>query len=99
MARPGQAYSPKDPGMVGEKDPSGQLKRMQCLGSAEGSCQQGEVRFGEFLSPPEQARGGAAVTHNAGTPPGTSSWRPLSQYGLAGALSTVAVAGRQVTAT
>jgi hypothetical protein len=60
--------------MVGEKDPSGQVKRMQCLGSVEGSCQQGEVRLGEFLSLPEQARGGsvgAAVTRNAGTPPGT----------------------------
>ena len=41
--------------VVGEKDPSGQAKRVQCPRSVEGSRQQGEVRLGEFLSPPEQA--------------------------------------------
>jgi hypothetical protein len=29
---------------------------MQCPGSVEGSCQQGEVSLGEFLSPPEHAQ-------------------------------------------
>jgi hypothetical protein len=57
MARLGYACSPKDPGMVGEKDPSGQVKRAQCPRSVEGSRQQGQVRLGEFLSPPEQAHG------------------------------------------
>jgi hypothetical protein len=41
--------------VVGEKDPSCQVKRVQCPRSVEGSRQQGEIRLGEFLSPPEQA--------------------------------------------
>ena len=41
--------------LVGEKDPSYQVKRVQCPRSVEGSRQQGEIRLGEFLSPPEQA--------------------------------------------
>jgi hypothetical protein len=41
--------------VVGEKDPSRQVKRVQCPRSIKGSRQQGEIRLGEFLSPPEQA--------------------------------------------
>jgi hypothetical protein len=33
------------------------VKRVQCPRSVEGSRQQGEIRLGEFLSPPEQAHG------------------------------------------
>jgi hypothetical protein len=40
---------------IGEKDPSRQVKRVPCPRSVEGSRQQGEIRLGEFLSPPEQA--------------------------------------------
>jgi hypothetical protein len=42
--------------VAGEKDPSRQAKRAQCPRSVEGSRQEGEIRLGEFLSPPEQAR-------------------------------------------
>jgi hypothetical protein len=41
--------------LVGEKDPSYQVKRVQCPRSVEGSRQEGELRLGEFLPPPEQA--------------------------------------------
>jgi len=41
--------------VFGEKDPSCQVKRVQCPRSVEGSRQQGEIRLGEFLSPREQA--------------------------------------------
>ena len=41
--------------VVGEKDPSCQVKRVQRPCSVEASRQQGEIRLGEFLSPPEQA--------------------------------------------
>ena len=41
--------------VVGEKGPSCQVKRVQCPRSVEGSRQQGEIRLGESLSPPEQA--------------------------------------------
>lgn len=41
--------------VVREKDPSCQVKRVQCPRSVEGSRQPGEIRLGEFLSPPEQA--------------------------------------------
>ena len=44
-------------GGVGEKDPSREVKRVQCPRSVEGSRQQGEIRLGESLSPPEQAHG------------------------------------------
>jgi hypothetical protein len=45
--------------VVGEKDPGRQVKRGQCPVSrrVEGSCQQSEIRLGEFLSPPEPAHG------------------------------------------
>ena len=35
---------------------------MQCPRSVEGSRQQGEVRLGEFLSPPEQAHGDKEIS-------------------------------------
>jgi hypothetical protein len=40
--------------IVGEKNPSRQVKRVQRPRSVEGPRQQGEIRLGEFLSPPEQ---------------------------------------------
>ena len=43
--------------VVGEKDPSCQVKRVPRPRSVEGLRQQGEIRLGEFLSPPEQAHG------------------------------------------
>jgi len=60
------SFRPRDPihwranvvarrGWVGEKDPSGQMKRVRCSHSVEGSHQPGEIRLGEFLSPAEQA--------------------------------------------
>jgi hypothetical protein len=41
--------------VVGEKDPSGEVKRVQCPRSVEGSRQEGEIRLSEFLSSPQQA--------------------------------------------
>jgi len=41
--------------VIGKKDPSGREKGVQCPHSVEGSCQQGKIRLGEFLSPPGQA--------------------------------------------
>ena len=48
--------------VVGEKDPSCQVKRVQCPRSLEGSRQRGEIRVGEFLSPPEQVHGDKEVS-------------------------------------
>lgn len=44
-------------GGVGEEDPSRQVKGVQCPRWVEGSRQLGEIRRGEFLSPPEQVHG------------------------------------------
>jgi len=41
--------------VVREEDPSRQVERMERPSPVEGARQQGEVRLGEFLSPPEQA--------------------------------------------
>jgi hypothetical protein len=43
--------------MVEEKNPSRQVKRAQHPRSVEGPRQQGGVRLGEFLSPPQQTHG------------------------------------------
>ena len=43
MDRPANAVP-----VVGEKNPSGQVERMQCPRSAEGLCQEGEIGLGEM---------------------------------------------------
>jgi hypothetical protein len=48
--------------VAGEKGASCQIKRVQCPRSARGSRQQGEIRLGEFLSPPEQVHGDKEVS-------------------------------------
>jgi len=41
--------------VVGEKDPSGEVKRVQCPRPVEGSRHEGEIRLSELLSSPQQA--------------------------------------------
>jgi hypothetical protein len=41
--------------VIGKEDPSRREGRVLCRRSVEGSRQPGEIRLGEFLSPPEQA--------------------------------------------
>jgi hypothetical protein len=44
---------------------------VQCPGPVEGLCRQGEIRLGEFLSPPEQAHGDKEIGKKSTPEPGT----------------------------
>jgi hypothetical protein len=56
--------------MVGEKNPSHQVKRAQPPRSVEGSRQEGETGLSEFLSSPQQARDDKEISTGKKSTPG-----------------------------